>query len=496
MVEVGSGKISLTAQESGAADDVFAIEAKLADKLRLALMVTKKPPTGLTAAPPKVSAEDVETLGQGLDALDAGKIDEARRILGALAAGKPDFSQVQRGLDSLGKRIPAVLNQSKAAPERIVALMTAIEQGKIDACQSLMQEISNLLTATMKASSRVLMPDGGDVTEVGRLLAAFYAVVLHALDQPALQAPVCYGQQPAGTVLSMFLMSLQTLAQQQLKCDPLRLQADPNAERQRVSCEKLQKRFPDMTDSTGKIVVAGREFPLLMVQLGQIFVERFPASPYSQAILPQLQEYVDHFRVASLSGAEKAKALAVQRSDVSRKALDQNTAYADMSVAMGMIPATEHLKASMAGVGVWWTLHLNEGDLTVGLAKIELSDDAGKSWQTWPMVSDAPGWAYAHLKYPVDPGKRRLVPMVAQLEDKDGAKVPKHDLLAKRFLKQAVSLDANRWPVERYAEVRMRLTAEDGTELTVCTARYDVELSQRSDSKTPWQYGKILCKGN
>ena len=493
LVEVGTGKIGLTAQELGAADDVFAIEAKLAEKLRGALQVVKKLPTGINAAPPKVSADDVKTLGQGLDALDAGKIDEARRILGALAARKPDFSQVQRGLDSLSKRIKQVLGASKAAPEKLVALMTAIEQGKAEACQPLMQEVTNLLTATVRASTRVMMPDGGDVTEVGRLLAAFYAVTLHALDVPILQTPVCYGQQPAGTVLSMFLMSLQSLAQQQLRCDPLKLQSDPNPERQRASCERMLKRFPDMTDSGGKVVVAGRDFPILMVQMGQIFVERFPASPYSQAILPQLQEFVDHFRVASLSPADKAKALAVQRSDVTRKAIAQMTAYADLSAMMGLAPASEHLKASMAGVGVWWQLHLNEGDMTVGLKTIELSVDGGKVWHAWPGKDDAPGWAYAHLKFEVAPGRRKLVPMVQQLIDKDGAKVPKVDVVAKRFAQSAVGLEAAPWSPERYADVRVRLIAEDDTELAVCLGKYEIEMSKSSDGKPTWQYGRVNC---
>lgn len=496
MVEVGSGKIGLVAQEIGSADDIFAIEAKLAEKLRQALAVAKKRGDG-SATAPKVSADDVKTLGQGLDALDAGRIDEARRILGALAARKPDFSQVQRGLDQLSKKIKQILAQSKAAPEKIVALMSEIEQGKLEACQKLMMEVTGLLSATVKATMRVQMPDGGDAGEAGRLLAAFYAVTLHALDQPALQPPVCYGQQPAGTVIAMFLMSLQQLAQLQLKCDPLRLQTDPNAERQRAICEKQAKRMPDMTDPSGKVVVAARDYPLLMVQMGTIFVDRFAASPYAQSLLPQIQEYVDHFRIANLSAADKDKALKVARTEVSRKAIAQFTAYADMGMAMGMIPASTHMLNSSPGVGTFFTLHLSEGDMTVGLGKIELSADGGKTWQAWPLKEDAPGWAYTHLKFPVNPGKRLLVAKVDQLIDGEGgAKVPKWDLLAKKWVKEAVWLEAAPWTAERYAAVRARLTGEDGSELTICTGKYDDVLSKGSDGKPTWLFGRIYCKGN
>lgn len=496
MVEVGTGKIGLVAQETGASDDVFAVEAKLADKLRSALAVTKKRGEGPAAAP-KVSADDVKALGAGLDAMDGGRIDEARRILGALAARKPDFSQVQRSLDALSKRIKQILAQSKAAPEKILALMAEIEAGKVDACQKLMMEVSGLLTATVKAEMRVQMPDGGDVQEAGRLLAAFYALAVHAADQPALQAPVCYGQQPAGTVLAMFLMALQTMAQQQLKCDPLRLQQDPNPERQRQMCEKLLKRMPDMTDPSGKVVVAAHDYPILMVQLGQIFVDRFAASPYAQSLLPQIQEYVDHFRIAALTPAEKEKALKVARTETTRKSIAQSTAYADLALAMGMIPASEHMIGSMPGVGIYIMLQLSDGDVTVGLGKIELSIDEGKTWQTWPTKDDPPGWAYKHLNFPVNPGKRLLVSKVGEVQDDAaGTKVPKWDLVAKRWIKEAVWLAPAPFSPDQYPKFRAKLTGEDGSDLGTCTGKYDEDLSRRSDGKPIWHYGRWYCRGN
>lgn len=497
LVDVASGKIGLVAQETGSADDVFAVEAKLADKLRQSLSVTKKRGDGAATPAPKVSADDVKTLGQGLDAMDQGKVDEARRLLGALAARRPDFTQVQRGLDALSKRIKLILAQNKVAPERLVALMAEIESGKVEACQKLMMELSGMMTAVVKAGMRVQMPDGGDAGEAGRLLAAFYAVLLHAVDQPALQAPICYGQQPAGTVTAMFLMSMQHLAQLQLKCDPVRLAQDPNAERQRGICEKQAKRMPDMVDPTGKVVVAAKDYPVLMVQVGQIFVERYAASPYAQTVLPQIQEYVDHFRIANLSAADKEKALATARTEVTRKAIAQFTAYADLGLAMGLIPASPQMIDSSPGVGLFWSLHLSEGDMTVGLGNLELSADGGKTWHAWPRKDEAPGWAYKHLNFPVNPGKRRLVAKVDQLvDDATGNKVPKWELLAKKWVKEAVWLDTAPWTPERYAQAQARLTGEDGSPLGLCTGKYDEELSKRGDGKPVWYYGRLFCRGN
>lgn len=486
-VDVAQGTVGATAQESGAADDVFAIEGRLAEKLRQQLQVKKK---ATTTAQPKISAEDVRAYGQGLEALDEGRMDDARRILSTLAARKPDFAQVQRGLDQMSRKIKQMLDNSKVAPEKALALAEQVESGKTDACMPFNTELTNLTTAATKASLKIIMPDGTDKNDLGRLLASYYALVLNLLDRPALQQPVCFGQAPASMALSQFLLVLHTPARAVLNCDETRIAQMPRPDQVRRQCERTMQRVPDLTDASGHIMVQGRDLPLLMVQMGQVMLERYPTSPYMQSLLPIIQEYVEHLRLAGLKGKDRDAAMATARSQKARAAILQHTAYTDLYLGLAMVPMSPQLQKSLVGLGVRLQLGLSEGDITLGTQRIELSRDAGKTWHSWPLKEHAPGWAYAHLGVPVQAGGRQFVGIV---ESKEGnPPQPKIDVAAGKWYTNAGWL-GEVWTEQELASVVARLVGEDGSELARCPLVYDAELSERSSKS--WLYAKLLCKG-
>ncbi len=486
-VDVAQGTVGATAQESGSADDVFSIEAKLAERLRQQLQVKKK---ATTLTPPKVTAEDVRAYGQGLEALDEGRMEDARRILSTLAARKPDFAQVQRGLDQMSRKIKQLLDNSKVAPEKALALAEQVEAGKVEACMPFNTEVTNLTTAATKASLKILMPDGSDKNDLGRLLASYYALVLNLLDRPGLQQPVCFGQAPAAMALAQFLFVLHTPARAVLGCEETRIAQMPNPDQVRRQCERTMQRVPDLTDASGKVMVNGRDLPLLMVQMGQVMLDRYPASPYMQSLLPMIQEYVEHLRLAGLKGKDKDAAMAAARTQKARAAILQHTAYADLYLGMAMAPGSPQQQSAMPGLGLRLQLGISEGDIAMGTGRIEVSRDAGKTWHLWPQKEHAAGWAYPHLNVAVQPGARELVGLV---ESKEGnPPQPKVELTAGKWHTKAGWLGAP-WSEAQMVSLVARLVGEDGTELIRCPLAYDAELTARANAA--WLYGKLLCKG-
>lgn len=487
-IDVATGAVTVTAENTGPSDDIFAVEAKLAEKLRGGLALKKK--DGATKQV-KVSAEDVRTYGMGLDAMDEGRMDESRKILGALAMQRPDFAQVQRGLDQLSRRIKQLLEQSKYAPEKIVALATDVEAGKTEACSQLMTELTSLQGAASRAAVKILSPDGTDKAEIGRTLASFYAVTLLLLDKPKLSQPICPGNQaPAATAVALFLFTLHMAANQVMDCHPVHVAMNPSPQARQQACERVLKRVPDLSDAQGKLLVAAADYPALMVQLGQVMLERFPSSVWMQSLLPIMQTYVEHLKVASLTGKDREAALSRGMVDKARASFSQQTAYADMYLAIIMVPQTPALVESLAGSTARLTLSLSDGDIALGIGKIELSTDAGKTWpHVWPLKDDPPGHAARHLKLDVNPGGKLLVGDVSRRKGSDGP--PEIDVAATRWNREAVWL-GKPWSPADLNNVVMRLVARDGTELGRCPVAFDAETSERANKA--WLYAKAMCK--
>ncbi len=485
-IEVATGAVRVTAEHTGPAEDVFAVESKLAEKLREGLTLKRR---GEAKPPAKVSADEVRTYGMGLEALDDGHVDEARRILGALAMQRPDFAQVQRGLDQLSRKIKTLLDQSKYAPEKIVALAAQVEAGKLDACNPLMNELMQLQSAATRAAVTILNPASGDRAEVQRTLAAFYAVTLLMLDKPGLGQPVCPGaQSPAATALSLFLFTMHMPAKQVMDCHPLMLAQSPNPKQSQDQCERILKRVPDLTDAHGRVLVPVADYPALMVQLGQVAIDRFPNSPYLQSLLPIIQTYVEFLKVTTLSGPARQRAIDRGIVDKARQQLAQQTAYADMYLAIVQIPLKPALRAMIAPGTARMTLGVGQNDITLGTARIELSVDGGKTWpHRWPLKDDAPGLAAASLKIPVDAGGKLLVGLVERLK-RDGS--PEIEYAA-RWQQSAAWLGAE-WTAQSLGQVQFRLVALDDSELVRCPVQHEAEISERTEGA--WLFGKAMCK--
>ncbi|MBI5610789.1 MAG: hypothetical protein HY902_18065 [Deltaproteobacteria bacterium] len=485
-IEVATGAVRVTAEHTGPADDVFAVESKLAEKLREGLTLKRR---GEAKKPTKVSADEVRTYGLGLEAIDDGHMDEARRILGALAMQRPDFAQVQRGLEQLSRRIKTLLDQSKYAPEKIVALAGQIEAGKLDACGPLMNELMQLQGAATRAAVTILNPASGDRAEVQKTLAAFYAVTLLLLDKPPLSQPICPGaQSPAATSLSLFLFTMHMPAKQVMDCHPLMLAQAPNPKQRQDQCDRVLKRVPDLADAQGRVLVAAADYPALMVQLGQVMIERFPNSAYLQSLLPIVQSYVEFLKVTALSGPARQQAIDRGIVDKARQQVAQATAYADMYLAILQIPQQPALRASIAPGTARLTLGLSEGDITMGTARIELSVDGGKTWpHRWPLKGEAPGAASASVKLAVAPGSKLLVGLAERLR-RDGT--PEFDHVA-RWYQTAVWLGTES-TAATVGNAMFRLVALDDSELVRCPVQHDAETSDRTEGA--WLFAKAMCK--
>ena len=485
-IEVATGAVRVTAEHTGPSDDVFAVETKLAEKLRDGLALKRQG----EAHPTKVSADDLRTYGQGLEALDEGRVDEARRILGALALQRPDFSQVQRGLDQLAKKIKALLEQSKYAPEKIVALAGQLEDGKLEACGPLLTELMQLQAAASRATMKILTPDGTPKTEVAKPLAAFYAVTALLLDRPPLAQPICPGSQaPAGTALALFLMTVNLPAQQVMDCHPDRLALLPNAKVRADQCQRMVGRIPDLSDAQGKVLVATGDYPALMVQLGQVLVERFPASPYLQAVLPMISNYVEFMRVTTLSGVDKQTAQAKTMVANARQYVLQRTAYGDLYLATVMVPLDPRIQQSQPGVQGMASLGIGEGELAQGLGQIELSTDGGKMFgHHWPLKTEPPGYAVPSTGMTAEAKGQQLVGPIERRPQAGAA--PEIEFAAKWY-QRAFWLGAP-WTEAAMPGLMFRLVGLDGSELARCPVQVDAETSARTAGK--WLYAKVMCK--
>lgn len=489
-VDVESGAVAFAAEHTGAADDVFAIEAQLAEKLRSGLGL---PARSVKLAAPRVSADDLRAYGSGLDALDEGRIDEARRILGGLAVQRPDFEQARRGLDRLSERIRDLLAASKLAPEHVVVLATDLAAGKLDACGPLFTELGAMQSATTRATTSIVRADGARKDEIAKALAAHYAATLVILGKPALATPLCPGDQaPAAAALAYFFFALNLPAKQVMDCHPAVLEQSVHRKVREAQCERLLERVPDLTDGQGRVVVAAADYPALMVQLGQVAVERFPKSPFTPSMLPILQTFVDHAKLASLAGEARARAIAQSKAATAKSEFAQATGYVDLPLVDVRIPKGERERHSLPGAQARMTLLLGEGPLAFGLDRVELSLDGGATFaHAWPLKDDAPGYAAPHLRLDVDASGK---PLVGLVERRKGGREgpPEVDVAAGRWFRGAAWL-GDAWSPEALGRVRFRLVTLDGTVLGRCAVAVDADATERT--RDGWLVARASCRG-
>lgn len=489
-VLVESGAVTFAAEQTGSADDVFDLEQALAEKLRAGLGLDART-SPVTRS--RVSADDLRTYGSGLDALDDGRIDEARRILGGLAAGRPDFTLAKRGLDRLSQRIHELLSASKLAPERVVALARELAGGKGEACLPLMTELGSMQSTTTRASTTILVPDGSSRADLAKTLAAHYAATLMLLETPPLAAPICPGDQaPAATGLAYFFFSLHMAAKQVMDCHPIELAQSTNRDVRAAQCERLLERVPPLEDGQGHVVVAAADYPALMVQLGELAIERFPRSPFTSGILPILRTYVEHAKLVSLVGAELERAMGEAKATNARAEFARSTAYADLPLVDVRIPLGDRERASLPGLGARLTLLLGEGVLALGLDRIELSVDGGATFpHVWPLKTEAPGFAPAHLRLEIIQDGKTLVGFVERrTKGREGP--PAIDVGAARWFRTTAWL-GGAWTAVELPKVRFRLVALDGSFVGKCGVTLDPDATERT--RNAWLVGRAGCRG-
>jgi TolB-like protein len=396
LVDVATGKVQLAAQQSGPQDDVFAIQRALAEQLRKSLALAS---SAAPAKAGKVSLEDATTLGRALDAVDAGKLEEARKLLEALAAQRPDFAAVQRGLEALSRRIARLMQEAQFIPEQLLAALSQIDGGDPSACQDFNLGLSEWLNPLAIGLGQQL---GGqlpaDDPDAVKRLAGAYALVLAGLQKTKLTDTSCPGGNPVGHLLGYFLVApMQMLAKQVRECDALGLALNRrmSAAQYRQQCERALDRVPELRAPDGQIVVAKADYVRLYVQLGQVLVERFPKHMLTRTILPQLQGFVEHVRISSLTGKAREQAVAEALVAQARAALQQYSALGAMQVALVQWPTPE---AGAPPPAHWHdtTARLNlfsngvSSEVLGGTGQIELTVD-GKTWLPWPRRTELPG---------------------------------------------------------------------------------------------------------
>jgi TolB-like protein len=490
-VDVESGAVAFAAEHTGAADDVFAVEERLAEKLRGGLGLA--PRTGTLAAP-RVSADDLRAYGSGLDALDEGRIDEARRILSGLAAQRPDFAEAKRGLDRLAQRIHAMLAESKLAPERVVVLATELAGGKLEACGPLFTELGAMQSTTTRATTSILRPDGSRKEDLAKVLASHYAATLLLLDRAPLTSPLCPGDQvPAAAGLAYFFFALHLPAKQVMDCHPVQIAQSPTPQVRESQCARLLERVPDLADAQGRVVVAARDYPALMVQLGQLAVDRFPRSPFTPSMLPILQGYVEHAKLASLEGEARERALATAKAARAKAEFAQATGYADLPLVDLRVPRGERERSTLPGAGARMTLLLGDGPLALGVERVELSVDGGATFaHAWPRRDEAPGFAAPALRLDVEPTGKSLVGVVDRRKGgREGP--PEIDLAAGRWFRSSAWL-GELWTPENIGRLRFRLVALDGTVLGRCAVTVDADATERT--RDGWLVARAACRGD
>lgn len=394
LVEVASGKVTLAAQKTGPQDDVFAIQRALADQLRGALALGAAP----ASKTGKVSLKEATKLGEALDAIDAGKLDEARKLLESLQASRPDFAAVQRGLDALSRKIAKMLEEAKFLPEQMLATLDQIGAGNTAACQDFMMGLSEWLTPlAMGVGQQMGGQIPADDPDAQRRLAGAYALVLAALQKKELTETSCPAGSPAGYLLGYFLSSpLQMLAGEVKKCDALgqALQRGDRASQYAQRCEQTLDRLPDLRGPAGELIVAKQDYVRLYVQLGQILVERFPKHMMTRTILPRLQEFVEHARVASLSGKARDQAVGELLLKQAKQAVQTYGAYGSLQLGLVQWPSTETPPTGKHWIEVTGRMQLYDNSIGAavlgGAAKVEYSPD-GKTWLAWPLRTEPAG---------------------------------------------------------------------------------------------------------
>ncbi len=489
-VDVESGAVTFAAEQTGTAEDVFDVEQALAAKLRTGLGLE---PRKTKVTTPRVSVDDLRTYGSGLDALDDGRLDEARRILSSLASGRPDFTLARRGLDRLSQRIHDLLTASNLAPERVVALARELAAGKTDACTPLLTELGSMQSTTTRASTAILVPDGSSRADLAKTLAAHYAATLMLLETPPLAAPLCPGDQaPAATGLAYFFFALHMAAKQVMDCHPAELAQSPNRAVRTTQCERILERVPALEDGQGHVVVAAADYPALMVQLGELAIDRFPKSPFTPGMLPILRTYVEHAKLVSLGGAEFERAIGEAKATNARTEFARATAYADLALVDVRIPLGDRERASLPGAGARLVLLLGEGTLALGLDRIELSVDGGVTFpHTWPLNTDAPGFAAPHLKLDVSPNGKTLVGLVERrTKGREGPAAI--DIGAARWFRTTAWL-GDAWTSSELAKLRFRLVALDGSVLGKCGVSLDADTTERT--RNAWLVARSACRG-
>jgi TolB-like protein len=488
-VEVETGAIAFAAEHTGDADDVFAVEERLATKLRGGLGLA---PRGVKLGATRISVDDLRAYGSGLDALDEGRLDEARRILGGLSAKRPDFAEARRGLDRLAQRIHAMLAESKLAPERLVVLARELAGGKLDACAPLFTELGAMQSTTTQATTAILRPDGSRREDLAKVLAAHYATTLLLLESEPLTRPICPGDQiPAAAGLAYFFFAMHLPAKQVMDCHPTQLAQATAPQIRANQCARILERVPDLADAQGRVVVAASEYPSLMLQLGQLALERFPRSPFTPSMLPILQGYVEHAKLASLEGDAKDRAIAAAKAAKARAEFAQATGYADLPLVDVRIPRGERERTALPGANARMTMLLGEGPIALGLDRVELSVDGGETFShAWPRRDEAPGAAAPHLKLDLAPSPKPLVGIVDRRRSgREGP--PEIDVAAGQWFRSTAWL-GELWTPENLGRVRFRLVALDGTVLGRCAVTVDADATERT--RDGWLVARAACR--
>ena len=490
-IEVATGIVGVAAASAGPAEDAFAVVDGLAEKLRarFSLGHRRRP-----SRPRGVSAGEVRTYGEGLDALNDGDVVRARRILETLALRRPDFVQVRHGADEVSKKIARLTAGSKHVPERVLALAQLVGNGQRDQCGPLMAELERLRESASRAVQEILRPAGGKPSAGGpedvNPLMQLYAVTMLLLERPVLSEPICPGNvAPAGISLVYFLISAAEVANLVAECDPDRLamQLTPESLAALTElCRSTLPRVPGLHDGRGRILVAAADYPMLMAQLGGLLVQHFPDTPNIQGLLRIIGHFIDHIKFLSSPSSAKRAAKDTTAIDIARRWIHEHDSRGGFPL-IALVVALDPNLAQSIGAGARAHLHLvignAERDLIRGLSQIEISVDRGGQFPyRWPLKTESPGYAAPELNLNLDPAGRLLVGVVTGAEA--SGSIPTGDIAGSWYA--AAAWLGSPWTDAEVRALVFRLLALDGIELARCAVQ------TTSDDSAIW--GKVACK--
>lgn len=491
-IEVATGIVGVAAASAGPAEDAFAIVDSLAEKLRagFSLAHRRRP-----SRPQRVSAGEIRTYGQGLDALNDGDVVQARRILETLALRRPDFVQVRHGADEVSKEISRLTARSKHVPESVLALAQLVGNGQRDQCGPLMTELERLRESASRAAHQVLRPEAGGQPGAGspehvNPLMQLYAVTMLMLERPLLSEPICPGNvAPAGISLVYFLMSAAEVANLVAECDPERLAMELAPESLTALtelCSSTLPRVPGLRDGRGRILVAAADYPTLMVQVGGLLAKRFPNTPNIQGLLRIVGHFIDHIKFISSPSSAKLAARDRAAVDMARRWIHDHDSAVGFLLLGLIVPLDPNLANSIgAGAQAHLSLVLGNADreLSRGLSQIEMSVDHGREFPyRWPLKTEAPGYAAPGLNLSLNPAGRVLVGVVTSAGAPDS--IPTCDT-AGNWCAAAAWL-GKPWTEAEVRALVFRLIALDGTELARCTVQATSDASAIT--------GRVACK--